>query len=51
MKSIQQYKTVHNIDNIDQNSFFYYSHVNFTSGDKLKIFRKGCSSDDMIFKI
>ena len=41
---IQMYKIVHGIDNLDYRSFFSYSHINFTRGDKYKIFVSFTSS-------
>lgn len=35
-----QLYNIHSIDNSDYNYFLNYSHVNFTGGDKFKIFRK-----------
>ena len=39
---IQLYKIVHKIDNLDHKKFFAFSHVNFTRGDKFKIYIRFC---------
>ena len=41
---IQLYKIINEIDNIDYRMFFNVSHVNFTRGDKYKIYITGNST-------
>ena len=42
---IQLYKIVHGCYNVDYRTFFNFSHVTSTRGDKFKIFIEGCSSN------
>ena len=41
---IQLYKIVHGLDNVDYNSFFRYSQIDFTRGDRYKIYVSGTST-------